>query len=43
MLVVQREDCDYVKIASDIDIEYSKLLTTALKDSLKINNNTTQI
>ena len=36
VFVVQREDCDYVKIASDIDIEYSKLLTTALKDSLKI-------
>ena len=36
IFVIQREDCDYMKIASDIDSEYSKLLTKALNNSLKI-------
>ena len=34
--VVQREDCDYFSIAKDIDEEYAKLLTEAVKKKLKI-------
>ena len=34
--VVQREDCDYFSIAKDIDAEYAKLLTEAVKKKLKI-------
>ena len=34
--VVQREDCDYFSIAKDIDKEYAKLLTEAVKKKLKI-------
>ena len=35
--VVQREDCDYFSIAKDIDKEYAKLLTEAVKKNLKLS------
>ena len=34
--MVQREDCNSFKIAKDIDSEYSKLLTEAIKNDIKI-------
>ncbi|MFL2889589.1 MAG: DNA/RNA nuclease SfsA [Pelagibacteraceae bacterium] len=36
LYVVQREDCNSFKIAKDIDSEYSKLLTEAIKNDIKI-------
>ena len=36
IFVIQREDCKKFKIAEDIDPEYSKLLTVALKNKVKI-------
>ena len=36
IFVIQREDCNKFKIAEDIDPEYSKLLTVALKNKVKI-------
>ena len=36
IFVIQREDCKIFKIAEDIDPEYSKLLTVALKNKVKI-------
>ena len=36
LFVVQREDCKYFSIASDIDPIYSKLLTDGVKKKLKI-------
>ena len=34
--IVQREDCDQFDIASDIDPEYSRLLSKAIKEKLNI-------
>ncbi len=34
--IIQREDCKKFKIAEDIDLEYKKLLTFALKNKLKV-------
>ena len=34
--VIKREDCKKFKIAEDIDFEYKKLLTVALKNKLKV-------
>jgi sugar fermentation stimulation protein A len=34
--IIQREDCEKFKLASDIDLEYSKLLSKAVKKKLKI-------
>ena len=36
LFVIQREDCDKFKVASDIDSEYSKALTKAIKNNVKI-------
>jgi sugar fermentation stimulation protein A len=34
--IIQREDCEKFKLASDIDLEYSNLLSKAVKKKLKI-------
>ena len=36
VFVIQREDCNFFKIANDIDEEYSILLSKAVKKKLKI-------
>ena len=36
IFIVQREDCNLLKIASDIDPSYSKLLSKAAKNKLKV-------
>ncbi len=36
LFVIQRDDCKRFKIAEDIDSEYAKLLTNAIKNKLKI-------
>ena len=36
LFVIQREDCDKFKVASDIDVEYSKALAKAIKNNVKI-------
>ena len=36
LFVVQRNDCKYFKIASDIDIKYSKLIKKAVKKKINI-------
>ena len=36
LFVIQREDCNLFKIAKDIDPEYSKLLSKAIKNKLNI-------
>jgi len=36
LFVIQREDCNKFKIANDIDIEYSKALTKAIENNVKI-------
>jgi sugar fermentation stimulation protein A len=36
LFVVQREDCDKIEIAKDIDPEYSKALINAIKHNVKI-------
>ena len=34
--IIQREDCDQLSIASDIDPEYSQILSKAIRNKLKI-------
>ena len=34
--IVQREDCDQLSIASDIDPEYSQILSKAIRNKLKV-------
>ena len=34
--IIQRDDCQKFEIASDIDLEYSKLLSKAVKKKLNI-------
>ena len=34
--VIQRNDCDKFSIAKDIDINYAKLLTKAIKNNLNV-------
>ena len=34
--IIQREDCDQLSIASDIDPEYSQILSKAIKNKLKV-------
>ena len=36
LYLVQREDCSHLSIAKDIDSEYSKALTKAVKNNLKV-------
>ncbi len=36
LFLVQREDCDYFSIAKDIDTNYAKALTKAVKNNLNI-------
>ena len=34
--IIQREDCDQLSIASDIDPEYSQILSKAIRNKLKV-------
>ena len=36
LFVIQREDCKTFKIASDIDVEYSEILTKSIRKNVKI-------
>ena len=36
LYVIQRDDCNYFTIAKDIDIDYAKALTKAMKNNLNI-------
>ena len=36
LFVIQRDDCKNFSLAKDIDNEYSKLLTLALKNKVKV-------
>ncbi len=36
LFIIQRDDCNKFKIAEDIDPEYAELLTTALKNKIKV-------
>ena len=36
LYLIQREDCDFFSIAEDIDIDYSKTLTKAVKNNLNV-------
>ena len=36
LYLVQREDCNYFSIAKDIDADYAKALTKAVKNNLNI-------
>ena len=36
LFVIQREDCKMFKIASDIDVEYSEILTKSIRKNVKI-------
>ena len=36
LFIVQRDDCDFFSIAKDIDVDYAKALTKAVKNKLNI-------
>ena len=36
LYIVQRDDCDFFSIAKDIDVDYAKALTKAVKNKLNI-------